>query len=368
MDSIRNARKNAFGALALAVGIALIAAPAAHAAQTDRYVQHNLVSDEAGVADHQDPDLVNAWGIAFNPFGPVWVNSAERGFSKVYNGAGTLALTVAIPPAAGGTESNPTGIVFNANPNAFLIPTPTPADPNAMAAARFLFVTENGVLAGWNSGNTAKVIKDNSGGNKIYKGLAIGAGGNGALLYATDFHNNYIDVWDASFNPVNTTGIFVDPQVPWGFAPFGIQNINGNIYVTYAMRDENSEDDVPGKGNGYVAVFDPNGTLLDHLIAKGQLNSPWGLALAPAGFGKFGNRLLVGNFGDGTINAYDLFDGNFVGELRDADNKTLVIEGLWGIAPGNGYSGQPVNSLFFTAGPHGEEGGLYGRLNPAGDD
>jgi uncharacterized protein (TIGR03118 family) len=358
--------------MAMATAIALSAAPVARA-DAGSYLQQNLVSNQAGVAPNLDTKLLNAWGIVFNPTGPVWVSANGSGFSTLYNGAGLpQALVVVIPPASGQDSGNPTGIVFNGNANAFKIPTPTAADPSATAAARFLWVTEDGVLAAWNTvgpdpgASPAILVHDNSTlpSPPVYKGLALSANGDGARLYATDFHNNKIDVWDGNFNPVTPPGGFTDPNLPSGFAPFGIQAINGNLYITYAMQDADAHDDVPGKGLGYVDVFDPNGNLLDRFASKGNLNSPWGLALAPAGFGKFSGNLLVGNFGDGHINAFDLATGNPRGEFKDMNGKTLAIDGLWGIAFGNGYQGQPVNTLFFTAGPNGEADGLYGRLDP----
>lgn len=198
----------------------------------------------------------------------------------------------------------------------------------------------------------------------MHKGLALGADGSGNLLYAADFHNNRIDVFDSAFKPVTLpAGAFHDPDLPAGFAPFGIQAINGNIYVAYARQDPEKKDEVAGAGQGYVDVFDPNGQLIRRFASNGQLNAPWGMALAPAGFGEFGNRLLIGNFGDGTINAYDLASGDFAGTLKDAGQKPIQISGLWGIAFGSGFAGQPVNTLFFAAGPGDEQHGLYGRID-----
>ena len=159
-------------------------------------------------------------------------------------------------------------------------------------------------------------------------------------------------------------GAFNDPAIPDGFAPFGIQAIGGNLYVTFAKQDADRHDDVAGKGLGYVDVFDPNGKLIDQFVSKGPLNAPWGLALAPAGFGEFNGSLLVGNFGDGRINAFDLSTGKHLGALKGQDNHPIEIDGLWGLAFGNGFNGQSVNTLFFTAGPGDEEHGLYGRIDP----
>jgi uncharacterized protein (TIGR03118 family) len=348
-------------AMALVTTIALATAPAAQADPEGRYAVRKLVSDEANVAEHQDTNLVNSWGIAFNPFGFVWVANAETGKSTLYDGNGVpQSLVVTIPPKAGATQGNPTGIVFNGG-NTFL------TTQAANSFARFIFVTEDGVLAAWAptvNPTQAILIKDNSPSGAQYKGLALSAGGKVQLLYATDFHNGKIDVWDSSFAPVTLpAGAFSDPKIPAGFAPFGIQAINGNLYVTYAKQDADRHDDVAGKGLGYVDVFDPNGQLLDRFISKGPLNAPWGLALAPAGFGEFGNTLLVGNFGDGRINAFDLVSGKHLGALKGANGRPLEIDGLWGLAFGNGLNDQPVNTLFFTSGPDDEEHGLYGRID-----
>jgi uncharacterized protein (TIGR03118 family) len=204
----------------------------------------------------------------------------------------------------------------------------------------------------------------------IYKGLAVSAGGTGPLLYASDFHNNRIDVFDTNFALVTLPGTpFRDPHLPGGYAPFGLQAINGDIYVTYAKQDADRRDDVPGSGFGFISVFSPNGQFVRRVASHGVLNAPWGLALAPANFGRFANRLLVGNFGDGALNAFDLDSGKFVGRLRGTDHKPITIEGLWGIAFGNGLSNQPVDTLFFAAGPGDEQHGLYGRLDATpGDD
>jgi len=332
------------------------------AAATSYYEQHNLVSDGAVPADHTDPNLVNAWGIAFNPTAAVWVANADSGTSTLYDGAGNaLSLVVQIPgPVPGGDPGSPTGIVFSGS-TGFVIGNGTSSGPS-----RFIFATEQGTLVGWaptvdsTHGITAV---NNADKEAIYKGLAISAGGSGNLLYATDFHNGRIDVFDSEFHPVQPLGNFNDPKIPAGFAPFGIQAINGNIYVTYAKQDEAKEDDVRGAGLGYVDVYDPNGFLLHRVATRGVLNAPWGIALAPAGFGRYANHLLIGNFGDGRINVFDLTFGIWVGRLRGSDHLPLVIDNLWGLAFGNGFLGQSVNTLYFTAGPDGEDHGLYGSIS-----
>jgi len=349
---------------------ALVAStPIVTQAASDFYQQHNLVSDGFVPADNTDPNLVNAWGIAFNPFGPVWVSDNGTGVSTLYDGAGKpQALVVQIPPPANTSGSGtPTGIVFNGS-SGFVVSKGSTSGPS-----RFVFATEDGVIAAWapNVDPTHAIrIVDNSQTGAVYKGLALSAGGNGSLLYAADFHNNRIDVFDNTFKAVTLPlGAFTDPTIPMGFAPFGLQAINGDIYVAYAKQDAAQHDDVAGKGLGFVNVFDPNGHLIRRIASRGHLNSPWGMTLAPAGFGKFSNRLLVGNFGDGRINAYDLATGRHVGQLKGADRQAIRISGLWGLAFGNGFVNQPVNTLFFAAGPGDEKHGLYGRIDIVpGDD
>jgi len=333
----------------------------ARAAGEQVYAQHNLVSDGAVPADHFDPKLVNAWGLAFNPNGVVWVNDNGSGFSTLYDGDGTTqALTVTIPPAPGSNDTgNPTGIVFNTTTDFRLTTSTTTA---------FIFASENGTIAAWSPAvdlTHAIVVSDLSSQGTIYKGLALGANGTGHFLYATDFHNGRIIALDKNFLITPLPGTFTDPHLPAGYAPFGIQNILGNLYVTYAKQDADAEDDVHGKGLGFVSVFDTNGNFIKRLVTRGQLNAPWGLALAPADFGKYSNCLLIGNFGDGTINAFDLDTGNNRGSFKGTDGKTLHIDGLWGLAFGNGLLNQPTNTLFFTAGPEDEQHGLYGKLTPA---
>ena len=327
------------------------------------YEQRNLVSDGFVAADHTDTNLVNAWGLAFNPTGPVWVADNGAGVSTLYDGTGTaVSLVVQIPgPLTSAAAGSPTGMVFSASATAFPVKV-----GNVSGPSRFIFATEQGTLAGWAPNidlTHAFTVADSSSRNAIYKGLAVSANGTGFLLYATDFHNNKIDIFDSNFQPTKVSGNFSDPFVPKDFAPFGIQAIGGNLFVTYALQDADKHDDVHGRGLGFVDVFDPNGVLLRRIAARGPLNAPWGLALAPAGFGKFSNSLLVGNFGDGRINAYDLVSGKFLGSLRGANHQPLEIEGLWGLAFGNGFAGQSVNRLYFTAGPGDEAHGLYGQLS-----
>lgn len=353
----------------LALALALTGLDAAGAQTLDAglsmqrsYVQHNLVSDGAVPADHIDPNLVNPWGVAFNPFGFVWVADNGTGVSTLYDGHGNVqSLVVAIPTPTAATGGNPTGIVYNGS-GGFVVSKPGVSGP-----ARFIFATEDGVIAAWapNVDLTHAVrMGGNYAGGAIYKGLALGACGNGQRLYATDFFHARVDVFDASFQPVTLPrGAFTDPGIPNGFAPFGIQAIAGDIYVTYAKQGPGKVDDVAGPGLGFVDVYTPNGQLIRRVASGRPLNAPWGVALAPAGFGDFGNALLIGNFGDGRINGFDLRHGMPLGSLRGSNHRPLEIEGLWGLQFGNGLNNQPTETLFFAAGPNDEENGLYGRID-----
>lgn len=348
----------------------VLAAPVARADDT-LFQQRNLISDGFVAAEQPpDPNLVNAWGLALNPFGPAWVADNGTGLSTLYDGDGHVqGLVVQIPAPGASSGGTPTGIVFNGSTSATsFVVTDTTAGKSG--PSKFLFATEDGVIAGWApsvSTTQAFIGVDNSSTTgAIYKGIALSAGGSGQLLYATDFHNARVDVFDNTFAAATLpAGAFTDPKLPAGYAPFGIQAIGGNIFVTYAKQEAGSDDEEDGPGLGVVDVYDPNGTLLSRVATHGNLNAPWGIALAPAGFGKFSNALLIGNFGDGTINAYDMKNYTPLGQLRGTDHRPIRIDGLWGIAFGNGFADQPVNTLFFAAGPDGEQHGLYGRLDVA---
>lgn len=350
--------------LAVTLGACAFAAVTAGCATEGLYQRRNLVSDIPSIpAEHHDPQLVNSWGVALNPYGVAWVADNGSGVSTLYDGNGVKqSLVVTIPPRPGNDTGNPTGIVFYGG-SEFVVTVDKNSGP-----ARFIFASEDGGISAWapTVQPTVAVRVFGSRDGAIYKGLAISGSGTGALLYATDFHNAKVDVFDGSFQPVSLPHhAFRDPGIPRGYAPFGIQAINGDIYVSYARQDADAEDDVPGAGFGFVNVFDPNGHFLRRLITRGRLNAPWGMALAPASFGRFGNRLLVGNFGDGLINAYDIETGRWEGQLRDQHRRPIQIDGLWGIAFGNGIDSQPTNTLFFASGPQDEAHGLYGRLDVA---
>lgn len=329
------------------------------------YTLQILVSDGIIPAPNTDAHLINGWGLAASGTSPWWVNDNETGFSTLYDGDGTIqTLVVAVPGA-------PTGIVFAGGTN-FMV-----SDGNgATAAAIFLFASEDGTISGWNPGvpppplsTQAFHLIDSTPSGAIYKGLAIASTDAGNRIYATDFHNAKVDVFDETLNPIVDPTAFVDPKIPDGFAPFGIQNLDGTIFVTYAKQDADAEDDVPGQGLGFVDAYDTSGVLLGRVAQRGRLNAPWGLALAPDDFGRFSGHLLVGNFGDGKINAFKLRPNNHKkavprGALRGTNKKPIAIGGLWGIAFGNGATAGPTNALYFAAGPAGETQGTFGRIDP----
>jgi uncharacterized protein (TIGR03118 family) len=323
-----------------------------------RFQQTNLVSDVPGLAPTTDPNLVNPWGLARSATSPWWVADNGTGVSTLYNGSGGIVpLVVTIPVPPGGTPpSAPTGTVFNGSTD-FL-------------GDRFIFDTEDGTISGWSSGTSA-VLRVNRAGSAIYKGLAIAQINGANFLYAANFFAGTVEVFDRNYMPVAlATGAFSDPLLPAGFAPFNVQNINGQLFVAFAKQDEDKEDEVAGPGLGYVDEFDANGNLLLRLQSGSWMNAPWGIAAAPASFfnPNFGlgvsNTLLVGQFGSGQIAMFDLKAGRFSGLLRDPSNQPLTIDGLWALSFGNGGTAGPTNTLFFTAGIDDEEHGLFGKITP----
>jgi uncharacterized protein (TIGR03118 family) len=362
MAKIRNFRSLTFS-LALLAGLAFAGlAWSDDVSPGTFYTINNLVSDGAVPAPHIDLHLKNAWGVAFNPNGVQWVANNNSGTATLYDGNGVPQSLVVTIPGQGGAQGTPTGIVFSSS-NDFMVTKGGVSGPS-----RFIFATEDGTISGWapNVDSTHAILAvDSSASNAVYKGLALAANGSGNFLYAADFRNGKVAVFDKTFHPATLPGDFSDPHLPPGFAPFGIQNLNGNLYVSYAKQNAERHDDVASPGLGFVNVFNANGQLIRRIASRGPLNAPWGMALAPADFGIFSNALLVGNFGDGRISAFDLPTGNFLGQMQGADGKRLVIDGLWGIDFGNGILNQPANVLFFAAGPNGESDGLYGRIEPS---
>ncbi len=319
------------------------------AATTTYYTQTNLVSDIAvnPPAAFNDPHLLNAWGIAFGTAGTTpWMSSNSDNSSTFYDTTGKNANRVTIPMPDGTPGGAPSGLVFNGNSSNF-------------GGKLFIFSTEDGTLAGWavSDGSSAKIVSDSSGTNAVYKGLAIDAAS--GQLYATDFHNNAVVIFDKNFH---ATGNFTDPTAPAGYAPFGIQNINGVLYVTFARQDYQMHDDSAGASIGFIDRFTLGGVMSGRFTTGGDLNSPWGIALAPASWGTYANAILVSNFGDGTITGYDQ-TGKLIGQLMSASGTTISIDGLWGMTFNPGANTDP-NKLFFTAGPGGEAHGLFGFLHP----
>jgi uncharacterized protein (TIGR03118 family) len=345
-----------FFRLALAAGAAaLLAAVPLQAAESNTYTVTPLVSDQATLAGPPDPTLVNAWGLVAgltaNGSTPWWVADNGTDAATLYTNTGAKqALTV-------GVDGGPTGAVFNAAGAGFSV---------AGGTSLFIFDNEAGQILAWRGGlASAQVVHDSSADDAIYKGLAFATTPNGARVYATDFHNGRIDVFDSTWTKVVQQGAFVDPALPDGYAPFGIQSAGGRVFVTYAKQDSAGEDEIAGQGLGFVDVYDTAGALLARVAQHGQLNAPWGIAVAPASFGRFGGDVLVGNFGDGQINAYaEQANGRFEhrGELHSSDGGTLTIDGLWALEFGLGGRSGPTDTLVFTAGPDDESHGLFGSI------
>jgi uncharacterized protein (TIGR03118 family) len=320
----------------------------------------NLVADQ-GIATTIDPNLVNPWGIAFGPTGLLWVANNGTGVSTVYNGNGTkVPLTVTIP-GANGEQGVPTGVVLNTTGD-FVIVGIGPVQLPQIGAATFIFAGEDGTISAWNPSapnNSAVLVADHSATGAVYKGIAMAQNGGANFLYATNFHANTVDVYDKNFALVNS---FTDENMAAGFAPFGIATINGKLYVSYAkQKAPDNHDDDAGIGNGFIDVFNPDGSLVKRLVSGGVLNSPWGMVVAPTGFSRFAGNLIVGNFGDGLIGAYDVNTGAFVDNLRGTDGNPIQLSGLWGLAFGP-FPGSTV--MYFSSGPNDETHGLVGTLTP----
>jgi len=346
--------------LGLSLIILLFTISAGHAsAQNTAYAQTNLVSDGAVAAPNTDKHLINPWGIALAPGQPFWISDNNSGFSTLYDNQGVpQSLIVTIPPPSGTPgPATPTGIVFNTTANFTVNGSP----------AFFIFSTEDGTISAWSGGNNAVLEVDNpnfnSGTDPVYKGLALLSNSTGNFLLATNFRNARIDVFDATFKPTALAGNFIDPTIPAGFAPFSVHILNNNqIYVAYAMQDSAKHDPANGPGNGYVSLFDSNGNFVRRVISQGSLNSPWGLVIASANFGQFSNDLLVGNFGDGKINAFDPSTGNLIGTLNDSKGNALVNGSLWElVVDPTGQTGAK-DTLYFSAGLVNEGHGLFGAI------
>jgi uncharacterized protein (TIGR03118 family) len=333
------------------------------------------------VAKFFDPHLLNPWGVGESATSPFWISDNGAGVSTLYNTAGmpqTLTVSIPEPGQPLGSGGAPTGVVFNVAGGAiggFKISGVTSGGLPTTQPAAFLFSTEDGTILGWNPGvnpvgfdpakaGTYAIIAAHPAG-AIYKGLAIATDSGGTTrLYAPNFHAGTVDVFDTSFNLVNTAGGFMDTGLPRGYAPFNVVLLAGKLFVTYAVQDEDAEDDVAGMSHGIVNTFDLAGHFLQRFAQHGQLNSPWGVAMAPAGFGALGGTVWIGNFGNGQINAYDATTGEFINKVRNPHGQAIVIDGLWTLKVGNGGNGGLSNTIYFTAGPNGEKDGLFGSLAP----
>jgi uncharacterized protein (TIGR03118 family) len=386
----RNLASAVFIAVALTGATAVRADDDGFKIERNAYVVNKLVSDQNGVANFQDPVLRNAWGVAFTPgASPFWIADNASGCSTLYDGTGVKVVTLQVPiplpdnsvpstacqPAAPAqtnppppTPAAPTGVVWN--------PTTTFLVPGTSTPALFIFATEDGTISAWANGasgkpnNQAVIAFDNSASGAVYKGLVAGTNPGGVFLFATNFHAGTVDVFKPADNTSNgqyiettTTGGFKDSNIPAGFAPFGIENINGDLFVSYAKQDAAMHDDVAGPGNGFVDVFDTNGNLLRRFASRGPLNSPWGMTRASFAFGRFSGLILVGNFGNGKTNVFSS-QGQFIDELDRPNGKPLVIDGLWKLILGGGRNSSS-DTLYFTAGPNDETNGLFGTIMPA---
>jgi uncharacterized protein (TIGR03118 family) len=358
------------------------AGPAASAASpqpsTVVFTDTALVADKAEVvasAKTVDANLQNPWGIAVATGLPFWIADNNSNLATLYSGAGDVetqevtgsaSTGIAIPASAAGVQANPTGQVYNGT-GSFVITT-----SKGQETALFLFDGEGGTIAGWamDSGSTAVTAYDdgiaNGANHAVYKGLALGTVNGATFLYATDLHNNKVDVFDTNFaKPADMQGKFQDPAIPKGFVPFGISAVNNQLYVTYAMQDTAQHDEVPGAGLGYVDVFDLSGNLVSRFASAGALNAPWGITVAPSGFGSLAGDVLIGNFGDGKINIFTPNGTQLatsVGPLMGGNGQPFAFPGLWSLVFGNGDSDKPLTTLFYTAGFADQTDGVFGTI------
>ncbi|ADV82528.1 TIGR03118 family protein [Terriglobus saanensis] len=325
------------------------------AAQTQStYLQTNLISDGFVPAAHIDSNLKNPWGLSIGQ--DFWTDSPGSGLSIVTDATGTPSFDVTVPAASGTGPGTPAGTVFNSDTTAFTIPL--------KGSATFLFGTLDGTIAAWNASTpTAVTVVNNSAAKAVYTDIVVDKNATGTFLLAANFSLGTVDVFDTNFAAAHLTGAFADPDIPAGYAPFGIHSIGSNVYVTYAQVDPTSGREVVGAGLGYVNVFDNNGNLLKRAISQGNLNAPWGMALAPSGFGSFGGDLLIGNFGDGIINVYDPNSFALLGQLTDASGNPIANTGLWEIVFGTGTNGAgDPNTLYLAAGINGEQDGVVATI------
>jgi len=317
----------------------------------------NLTSDITFAGAYQDTNLSNPWGMSTSPSGPWWISDNNSGLSTLYVASGQpQGLVVTIPPGSGSGLGSPSGTVYNASSTDFAIHG---------IATPFLFCTEDGTISGWYSGTQAFIAVNNYSNNAVYKGMALASAAGSNYLYVANFHAATVEVYDHSYHPYSFgSGSFVDSSIPSGYAPFNIQLVGSSLVVTYAKQDAAKHDDVPGPGNGYVDIYDTEGNLQTRLEGGTFMNAPWGVVQAPSSFSGFANDLLIGNFGSGLISAYNISTGAFIANMFDVNYLPVKIDGLWALTFGNGGSDGPTGTLFFTAGPFGENHGILGMITP----
>jgi uncharacterized protein (TIGR03118 family) len=355
--SSRNRRRGYLVSAAAGLAAAALVAPAgAASADANGYLQTNLVSDQPGHAQVTDPNLVNAWGLSEGPTTPLWVSDNGTNVVTLYAGGADGGATSIVPLVVSIPGGTPTGQVFNPT-SGFTLPGGNPA--------LFIFASESGLLTAWNKDQGTTAVTMATTPNAVYKGLAIQPWPVSPRLLAANFHSGRIDVFGNAFHRINLgEDAFMDPGLPEGYAPFNVAVVGSRVFVSYAKQKANRHDDAAGPGHGFIDVYTPNGHLISEFARRGVLNSPWGLTIAPAGFGKFSGDLLVGNFGDGRIHAYDPWSGHLDGALRDPSGHVISIDGLWGLLPGNGTAADS-DDVLFSAGPGGEAHGLLGVLHSA---
>jgi uncharacterized protein (TIGR03118 family) len=364
--------------------------------ETDLVANQTPLTDSNGVVHTPmfvDPNLLNPWGVGESATSPFWVSDNNNGTSTLYNTQGMrfplppaspLVVSIPLPSNPLGSGGAPDGLVSNSaqSANGFEISGFTSSNAATTTPAHFLFATEDGTIVGWaptvnpmgftpaKAGTYGIIAVDNSnnpvaGNGAVYKGLAIATNAGGTtLLYATNFRAGAVEVYDTTFTRVISPGAFTDPDLPRGYAPFNIVPVSGKLFVTFAVQDASKHDDVAGMSRGIVDTFDLSGHFLQRFAQHGQLNAPWGVALAPASFGELAGSLLIGNFGNGQINAFNPATGEFIDKMRDPHGQMIAIDGLWSLLFGNGGNGGDPNTLYFTAGPNGESDGLFGALTP----
>jgi uncharacterized protein (TIGR03118 family) len=317
----------------------------------------NLTSDITFAGAYQDTNLSNPWGMSTSPSGPWWISDNNSGLSTLYVASGQpQSLVVTIPPGSGSGTGSPSGTVYNASTTDFKIHG---------FATPFLFCTEDGTISGWYAGTTAFIAVNNYSNNAVYKGMALASAAGNNYIYVANFYAATVEVYDSTFAPHSFgSNSFVDSTIPSGYAPFNIQLVGSSLVVTYAKQDAAKHDDVPGPGNGYVDIYDTEGNLQVRLERGTFLNAPWGVVQAPSSFSGFANDLLIGNFGSGLISAYNISTGAFIANMFDVNFLPVKIDGLWALTFGNGGSDGPTGTLFFTAGPYGENHGIFGMITP----